>query len=181
MQPSSTLYSGIYKEGNLVKFCSKECKQLWFSSPDQESIYYVASLLDESCQPYQASIPLMTVIVRKETGVEQIFLSIRKVSEGLKESDIPFIIWHVRELEHQHFAHFYIAEDCLLLEAVWSKQYCTSETEVVSNIIATKRLELQSQFQVHFNQAVGRCGFDDFEAFLAHIKKSKQISLQTGK
>ena len=37
------------------------------------------------------------------------------------------------------------------------------------------------QFHMLFNQAVEMCGFDDFEAFLAHVKNSKAISLQTGK
>ena len=146
----------------------------WFPSQDQKSLY-VASYLDETYQSQQA---VMTFISRKENGVEQVYLSVDKASDGL---DKPYILWHVRELEHQHFAHFYITKDCLPLNSVWTKQYRSYESEIVSNLITTKRLELQSHFQAQFNEAVKEYGFENFEAFLSQVKISKGESLELGK
>lgn len=122
----------------------------------------------------------MTLIVRKDNGVEQIYLSVDKTSEDLKNLGKPFIIWHIRELEHQRFAHFYISKDCLPLNFVWTKEYCTSESEVFYNYIATKKMEVQAYIQMQFNQAVKEYGFENFEAFLKQIKTSKGVSLYDG-
>ena len=90
-------------------------------------------------------------------------------------------MWHIRELKHQHFAHFYISQDCLPLNFVWIKQYSTSESEISDNYIATKKLEIQSHIQVQFNLAVKEYGFENFEAFLKQVKTSKGLSLYSGR
>ena len=165
----------------MIKFCSKECKQFWTSpeSSDQECIR-VECLFDEACQPQKENLPLITTIIKRENGLEQIYLSSCKVSTGSEEQYIPFIVWHIRELERQSFAHFYISRDCLPCESVWRKLYCTSDTESISNIITSTKEDLQSHFQLHCNRAVKACGFDNVEDFLMRLKNSKQTSLQTG-
>lgn len=180
MQPSSTPYSGVHEDKSLLKFCSEECKGFWFPTPDQRSLF-VASNLDEACQVQETVPLLMTAIVRKDNGVEQIYLSVDDTPEDSKNFGRPYVIWHIREFEHQHFAHFYISKDCLPLNFVWTKQYCTSESEVMYNYIATKNLEVQSRIQVLFNRAVKEYGFEDFDAFLKQIKTSKGVSLYHGK
>lgn len=183
MQPSSTLYSGVSEDDDLLKFCSEECKRFWFPAPDQQSQpLHVASYLDETCQSQETVAPLMTVIIQKENSVEQIYLSVDKTSKELKNLDQPYIVWHIRGLEIQHFAHFYISKDCLPLNSVWTKQYCTHEGEAISKYITTEKLEVQSRIQMQLNQAVKTYGFEDFEAFLMQAKTSKgTTSLHHGK
>lgn len=173
MQPSPTLYSGIH-DGNLLKFCSEECKGFWFPAPEQQ-LLYVASYLDGTCQSLQKESPLLTFINRRGSGVEQVYLSFGGISEGSVKSDAPYIVWHIRELNHQYFAHFYISKDCLPLKTIWTKQYCTSESEIIYNKIATRRLDLQFSFLEQLNQAVRRCSFENFEAFLMEVEKSKGV------
>lgn len=173
MQPSPTLYSGT-REDNLLKFCSEECKKFWFPTPDQKPLY-IASYLDETCQSQESVAPLMTAIIPKKDGVEQIYFSVGE------ESDKPYIIWHIRELEHQYFAHFYISKDCLPLNSVWPKQYCTVECEAMYNYISTNKLEVQSQVQIQLNQAAKEYGFEDFDAFLKQVKNSQGVSLYHSK
>ena len=184
MQPSSTLYSGVLKE-KLLKFCSEECKALWFPSSDKKSLH-VASYLDGTCQSDDKVGPLMTIISREkneekeneEKGVEQILLFIG-VSESLQNVERPYVVWHIREVEHQRFAHFYISDDSLPLNSVWVRQICTSESEIVSNLIATKRKKLQRHLLEYFSEAAKECGSENFKAFLEQIKTSSGVSLQS--
>ena len=122
-------------------------------------------------QSNNAVDPLMTIICQRENGgVEQLYL----FTDGVSKEEKPFIIWHVRDLEKQHFAHFYISKDCFLLNSVWAKQISTSESEFMSNFIVTKRMELQAHFLKQFDKAAVLCGFDNFETFV-------RASLQNGK
>ena len=178
MQPSSTLYSGVHQGDILLKFCCEDCKQFWFpTAADLESLH-VASFLDDIYQPKQTLAPILTIIIKKENGVEQIYLSVGAVSEGVEDLNIPYIVWHIRELEHQRFAHFYISKECLPLKPVWIKQYCTSESEAISNIIANERSEVQSHFQICLNQAIKTYDFENLEAFLMQAKND--VALQSG-
>ena len=167
MQPSSTLYSGVHGD-HLLKFCSEECKRFWFPTPDHVSPH-VASYLDGTCQSQEKVAPLLTAVVQKEKGVEQIYLSVDKASGDFERLDMPYIVWHIRELEIQHFAHFYITKDCLPLKSVWTKQCCTGEGEIISKYIAANQLEIQSHIQKQLNQAVKEYGFADFETFLKQV------------
>lgn len=169
MQPSPTLYSGFLEDNSLLKFCSEKCKKNWFPTPDQKSLY-VASYLDETCQSQDKVALLLTSIIRRESGVEQIYLSVDKTLGK------PYIVWHIRELEHQRFAHFYISKDCSPLNSVWTKQYCTSEIEAISNLMKTKKLQVQSHIQLQVNQAVKQYDFEDFEAFLKQVSTSNGVS-----
>ena len=176
MQPSNTLYSGTLQE-KLLKFCSEECKGLWFPSPEQKTLH-VASCLDEISQSEDKAAPLMTLISQKEKRVEQIYLSVGRISaEGVEDVEKPFIVWHMRELEHQYFAHFYISEDCLPLNSVWIKQICTSESEAIFKNLATRRTELQEYFLELFNEAAKLYDFESLRAFLMQ----KSSFLQNGK
>ena len=185
MQPSSTLYSGVLKE-KLLKFCSEECKALWFPS-DKKSLH-VASYFDGTCPSDDKVGPLMTIISRgkneekenEEKSVEQIFLFIG-VPESLQNVERPYVVWHIREVEHQRFAHFYISDDSLPLNSVWVRQICTSESEIVSNLIATKRKKLQGHLLEYFSEAAKEYGFENFKAFLEQIKTSSGVSIQYGK
>lgn len=174
MQPSNTLYSGSGLENSLLKFCSPECKGLWFPFPDQTSLH-AACYLDEAGLSEDTVAPLMTVISRKDGGVEQIYLY---VDGGLQR---PYILRHVRELIHQHFTHFYISKDCLPLTSVWIKQICSSESEAIFNHITTKRTELQAHLLKQLNEAVKVCGFESFEAFQMKLRTSSAASVQNGK
>ena len=98
----------------------------------------------------------MTIISQKENGVEKIYLC----ADGAKR---PYIIWHMRELEQQRFANFYISKDCLPLCSVWVKQICTGESEFVSHF---KKEEIQVQLLQHFNKAAKACHVENFEAFV---------------
>jgi len=175
MQPSSTPYSGFHQDTeSLLKFCSEECKKFWFPAPDQKSIV-AASYLDEtSWHLPEPAAPLLTAIIQKDDGVEQIFLAIDDLSRLQ-------VIWHIRKLEHQHFAYFYISKDCLPLSFVWPKDYCTNESEIIDNYIRAKKFEVQSHIRLQLNKAVKECGFENFESFLKEIKTSKQVSLFHGK
>ena len=177
MQPSSTLYSGVYQGDILLKFCCDDCKQFWFTTADLKPLH-VASFLDNIYQPQQTVAPIITIIIKKENGIEQIYLCVSAVSEGMEGLNIPYIIWHIRELEHQRFAHFYISKDCLPLKPVWIKQYCTIESEAISNLIVMKRSEVQCHLQIYLNQAVKTYGFESLEAFLMQAKND--IVLQPG-
>lgn len=172
MQPSITLYSGMLQD-NLLKFCSKECKAFWFPSPNQKTLH-ASSYLHKTCESDEDTTEalLMTVIIQKDNSVEHIYLS------ADKNMARPFIVWHVKELKCQHFAHFYISENCLPLNSVWAKQVCSSESEIMSSSIAPKRADLQAHFLKQLNEAVKLCGFDSFESFL---KASNGVSLQDGK
>lgn len=176
MQPSNTLFSGVIDD-TLLKFCSEKCKGLWFPSPDQMPLH-AASYLGETCQSDDTVAPLMTLISQKEGGVEQFYLYVSGVSTGSEKMERPYILWHVRELKHQHFAHFYISKDCLPLDLVWAKQICNSEDEAFFNHITTKQTELQAHLQKQLNEAVKVCGFENYEAFLGSIDGA---SLQNGK
>ena len=165
MKPSYTLYSGVYQDAILLKFCSDVCKLFWFPNADVKPPFHVASLLDKSYQPQQTVAPTITVINKTKNGVEQIYLSAGAFSEDGDNLKKPYILWHIREVEHQHFAHFYISNECLPLKPIWVKHYCTSESEAISDLIATKRSEIQSQFQMHLNEAVRMCGFKNLESF----------------
>ncbi len=170
MQPSITLYSGELG----LKFCSEECKELWFPSADQKFLH-VASYLDEACQLEDTATPALTIISRKENAVAQIFLF---MSESLENVKRPYIVWHVRESECQFFAHFYISRDCLPLNSVWVKQISSGESKTISNLIANQRKELQASLLKEFNEAVKICGFENFEAFLIKLNGT---SIQNGK
>ena len=174
MQPSATLYSGVCEDKSVLKFCSKECKGLWFPTPGQKSLY-VATHIDETSQLHEEIAPTMTIIIRKGNGVEQIYLSVDETSGR------PFIVWHIREVEHQSFTHFYILADCLPLNSVWPKQYSSYQSEFMGNYIATKRLEVQSHIQIQLNQAAIECGLEDFKAFLKQVMTSSEVSLYQGK
>ena len=181
MQPSNTLYSGTLQE-KLLKFCSEECKGLWFPSPDQKSLH-VSSCLDETCQSEDKAAPLMTLINRRENRVDQIYLSVNRIAAGGTENvEKPYIVWHVRELEHQYFAHFYISEDCLPLNAVWIKQICTGESETMFENISTKGEELQKYLLELFSEAVKLYDLESFKAFLmqksSFLQSSKYSTVQ---
>ena len=180
MQPSPTLYSGVHENGMLLKFCSEECKKFWFPDPDQQP-HYVACYLDEICQAKETAALLMTVVNQKKSGVEQVYLSIGTSSEGSKDIERLFIVWHIREVNYQHFAHFYITEDCLPLKSVWIKHYCTSESEIATKLIAEKKMELKSYFQRLFNEAVKKYNFEDLEAFVMKVENSKGVSFHHGR
>ena len=160
MQLSNTLYSGTVKD-NLFKFCSQECKALWIPSEAGEGLdsMHVASCLDGTCQSEEEDAPLMTTINQNENGVEQIYLC----ADGDKRL---YIIWHMRELEQQRFANFYISKDCLPLCSVWVKQICMGESEFVSHLITSKKEEIQVQLLQHFNKSAKACHVENFEAFL---------------
>ena len=166
MKPSSTLYSGVYQNEILLKFCSDACKLYWFPNADIKPPLHATSFLDKSHQSQQTIAPMITVINDTINGVEQIYLSAGALSEDEDNLKMPYIVWHIREVQHQHFAHFYISKDCLPLKPVWVKHYCTSESEAISDLIATKRLEIQSQFQMHLTKAVQMCGFENLESFM---------------
>lgn len=166
MQPSLTLFSGMLENNTLLKFCSEQCKGLWFHSGDQKP-FYVASYLDESSILKHPVAPLMSIIVAGIKSVEQFYLSAEKLPEISEESsETPFIVWHVRGLDSQYFAHFYISKECLPLGDVWMKHFCTADSELVSNMVAAGRVQFQSTLQKHFDQATKRYSFGTFQSFV---------------
>lgn len=173
MQPLPTLYSGVCRD-RLLKFCSEECKKFWLPTPNDKSIC-VAYCSNGTCQSQKTETPPITAIFQEENGVEQFYLDIGEESGKLGR---PYIVWHIRELEIQLFAHFYITEDCLPLNSVWTKQCCTGESEFISHYIASNKLEVQSHVQTHLNQAANECNFADLQAFL---KQVEGVSLYYGK
>lgn len=181
MQPALTLYSGVHADHTLLKFCSEECKNLWFHK-DGQGPFHVVSYLDEVSLSKKNFAPLMTIIIAKEKSVEQIYLCVSKISEDSLEA--PFIVWHVRELKNQFFAHFYISKDCLPLKAVWTRHICGTEIETISDVVAKTRVQLQSTFQVHFNQAIKKYSFSNFESFVIkgiEVRSLNEVSLLQGK
>jgi hypothetical protein len=175
MQPSPTPYSGVHGDNTLLKFCSEGCKEFWLPTADSKPQLHVASCVDEPCQFQEMTGLLMTAMFRKDKGVEQFYLGVESSTECR-----PYLIWHIRELECQYFAHFYISEDCLPLNSVWTKQYGTGDGEFIYNHIATKRLEVKSHIRMQLNQAVKECGFEDFGSFCEQMKNSKGISFYNG-
>ena len=176
MQPASTPYSGVHIDNVLLKFCSEECKGLWFHAPDHKP-FHVASHFDEASQSLQPA--LMTIVVGKEESVEQIYLSVGKGSEGLKE--MPYIVWHIRGLRKQNFAHFYVSEDFYPLYEVWSRHFCTAEIEEIHSLVTAKRSELQSSFQMYLNQAVKNYGHDSIHSFIVKCMEVSGSDFQYGK
>ena len=164
MQPTPTPYSGVNGDNRLLKFCSEGCKGFWFPAADEKSRHF-ASYSDE---PRQTDGLLMTIITRNDNGIEQLYLYVKNLR--------PYLVWHIRKLECQYFAHFYISEDCLPLNSVWTKQYCTGDGEFIYDHIATKRLEVQVHIQMQLNQAAKDCGFENFEA----VCKQKGFSFYDG-
>lgn len=183
MQPSPTMFSGVLEDSTVLKFCSEECKGLWFHSTDQKP-FYVASYLDESSMCQQPVAPLMTIVVAGVKSVEQFYLSVKEVSEAQREcSNVPFIIWHIRCLESQYFAHFYISKECFPLEDVWMKHFCTASSEMVSSMIEAGRTHFQPTIQKHFDQATkihSSCTFDFFIKE-AQLTKCNKVPLLRGK
>lgn len=175
MQPATTLYSGVHADV-LLKFCSDECKGLWFHTPDHKP-FHVASYLDEASQSSQ--LPLMTVVIAKDKRVEQIYLSVGRVSEGLKE--MPYIVWHIRELKKHFFAHFYISEDCFPLNEVWSQQICTAEIEEIHSLVASSGSEIKYHIQMYLNKAVKIYGYDGIHSFIDKYMEGSGSNPQSGK
>ena len=124
MQPSLTMYSGALEDRTLLKFCSEQCKGLWFHSEDKNP-FYAISYLDEGTISKQPMAPLITIIVAQDKCVEQFFLSLKKVSK-VQSSETPFIMWQIKRLQTQYFPHFYISKECMPLGDVWVKHFCTA-------------------------------------------------------
>ena len=175
MQPSCTLYSGVHQDDILLKFCSEACQLFWFPAVDHSPLH-AASVL-ESHQP-QKSAPTITVIFKHKDRVEQIYLSTGEVSDD-NNLNMPYIVWHIRELKLQYFTHFYISKDCLPLKPVWIKHFCTRESEAITDLIANDRSEIQSHIQLYLNQAVQMCGVGDLKSFLSQADYN--IALKFGK
>ena len=177
MQPAMTLYSGILENNTLLKFCCEQCKGLWFHAADQKP-FYVASLFDETSMLKHPDASLMTIVAAGEKCVEQLFLDFVETQKEI--SEMPFIVWHIRGLESQYFAHFYVSKDCLPLKSVWMKHICTTDSELVYNIIAHGRVTLQPTLQAYFDNVMKRCNCDGFESLLVKLKPSRKLLLWCG-
>ena len=179
-----TLYSGVLENNTLLKFCCEQCKGLWFHTADQKP-FYVASHFDEASMLKHPNAPLMTFVATNEKCVEQLFLDENNSIETQKDiSGMPFIVWHIRGLENQYFAHFYVSKDYLPLNSVWMKHICTADSELVYNIIAHGRVELRPTLQKYFDNVMKRYNIcDSFESLLTkliQVKSSRKLSLWCG-
>ena len=128
--------------------------------------------------------PLMSIIVAGVKSVEQFYLSAKEVPGiGEEHSEIPFIVWHIRALDSQFFAHFYISKECLPLGDVWIKHFCTADSEMVSNIVEAGRVQFQSTLQNYFDQAVKRYSFGTLQFFIKEAlqARSNKVPLLRGK
>ena len=183
MQPSLTMFSGVPENNTLLKFCSEKCKGLWFHSGDQKP-FYVASYLDESSMLEHPVAPLMSIIVAGVKSVEQFYLSAKEVPGISKEhSEIQFIVWHIRALDSQYFAHFYISKECLPLGDVWMKHFCTADSEMVSNMMEAVREQFQPTLQKYFDIAIKRYNFGTLQSFIKEAlqARSNKVPLLRGK
>lgn len=171
MQPSPTMYSGVCGDNTLLKFCSEQCKGLWFHSADQKPTYAVSYMEEDSIMKLPIA-PLMTILVAQDQCVDQFFLSIKDISNTHNVSSAaPFIVWHLRGLKSQYFAHFYVSKECLPIKDVWKRQICSADSEIVSNVVTSGRIQLQSNIQRHLSEAVKKYGFDSLESFVKETLK----------
>ena len=180
MQPSSTFYSSINDDDKLVKFCSEKCKELWFYAPDQKP-FHMASYIDDvslSKKPLVLAAPLVTIISGSKNCLEQVYLSVGKVSEDVTA---PFVVWHIRKSTSQFFAHFYISKDCLPLENVWIKHICTAESQQIFDKISNERKSLQSHLQMLFGLAAKQQNFETLESFMDHVWSKHEVSVDHSK
>ena len=171
MQPSNTPHTGSH-EDKVLRFCSKECQQMWFPTSSDQSIYATCFKDKKISTDYNA--PLMSVIKHMEScGVEEIYLSVERETNSLEESTGKlFVVWHKREIKSQQFFQFYISSDCLPVGFVWEKQICCGMTEVVSSMIAKQSAKIQAHLLKIFNEAAKKCGFEDYKEFLTNAQAS---------
>ena len=180
MQPSSTFYSGVNEENKFIKFCSQECKDLWFYSPDQKPFHMASYMEDTSLskKPLALAAPLMTIISGSKNCVEQVYLSVGRDSKNV---NVPYIVWHIRRLKNQFFAQFYTSKDCLPLNNIWVKHFCTAESEQISYKVASERRLLQSHLQMLFGLAAKKQNFGTLASFMDHIWSKHEVSAHYSK
>lgn len=133
--------------------------------------FYIASYEDDLSlhKPSNAIpvvTPLMCIITGSKNCVEQIYLSVGKISDSV---NVPLIVWHIRKLNTQFFAHFYISKECLPLSNVWIKYFCMAESEQISDMITNKQESVQSILQKRFNAAAKKLNFETVEAFMESV------------
>ena len=151
MQPGPTPYGAAFGETPL-KFCSSECKDLWFHDPDHRP-FHAVTLTQGSGVDSQKTLAVLTCDCKK---TEEIYIS-------TEDAKCPYIIWYQRGFHYQALNHFSITNKCYPLKKVWNKYFSTAEIESASN---TDAIIFQSKMQHYLSQAATCCGYEDIDTFL---------------